>query len=185
LNDIERLKCDVQRYGEKLMRFGLVHSQVGNLSVRVNDSLLITSHGCPLDEVTIETIVALPLQGAGTSPTHASSDAPIHRAIYAATNAAAIIHAHSPYAVAESILTPDVHIVTEDVETRYLLKEIPLIGFSADPAETANGCAEALRTHVAIIVRGHGTIAAGATLKEAYLYVSSVEHACKVRNLCR
>jgi L-fuculose-phosphate aldolase len=175
----------MKHYGEKLMRFGLVHSQVGNMSVRLDESMLITGHGCPLDELTHDMIVELALQESWLAGSNASSDAVIHHAIYIATEAEAIIHAHSPYAVAESILTPDAQIVTEDVETQYLLKEIPLIPASADPVDTANNCVEALSTHAAIIVRAHGTIAIGANLKEAYLYVSSVEHACKVRNLCR
>lgn len=175
----------MRRFGEKLIRYGLAHSQVGNLSVRLDESMLISGHGCPLDELTRDMIVELKLQETWLPGSNASSDAVIHRAIYMATKAEAIIHAHAPYAVAESILTPDAQVVTEDVETQYLLKEIPLIPASTDLVDTANSCAEVLRTHAAIIIRAHGTIGIGSNLKEAYLYVSSVEHACKVRNLCR
>ena len=185
MNQIEQLRNDMLFCGRKLMQFRLVHSQVGNLSVRMNSSMLISGHGCPLDELTDNTVVQLSLEGSWPPSANASSDAVIHRAIYGITDAKAIIHAHSPYAVAESILTPLPCIIAEDVETKCLLKEIPLIRASEDPARTANSCAAALRSHVAIIVRAHGTIAIGSDLQEAYLYVASVEHACTVRNLCR
>ena len=213
-------------FGDKLARYGLVHSQMGNMSARFGKRILISRSGSMLDELTEDALIEIDLSGPGPDEDLASSDSSIHRAIYQKTSAKAVIHAHSPYAVAESLITlartshppssrndtdsiagiarnqerlkahplsrgvrgteksgSHICIISEEIETKCLLHEIPIVPENID--HLAKVCADVLSTNVALLVRGHGTIAVGATLKEAYLYICSVEHACKVRNLCR
>ena len=44
----------------------------------------------------------------------------------------------------------------------------------------AQNVAKALVEHRVVIVRGHGTFAAGKTLEEAYIMTSLAEHSCQV-----
>jgi L-fuculose-phosphate aldolase len=61
-----------------------------------------------------------------------------------------------------------------------LCPEIPVVSGNPGTDEIAHNVAEALcRGHI-VIVRGHGTFAAGKTLDEAYIYTSVAEYACRI-----
>jgi len=61
-----------------------------------------------------------------------------------------------------------------------LCPEIPVVGGEPGTDEIARNVAEALRGSHIVIVRGHGTFAAGKTLDEAYIYTSIAEYACRI-----
>ncbi|HIH97503.1 MAG TPA: aldolase [Thermoplasmata archaeon] len=173
------------KYGKKMVGSGLVHSHFGNVSKRVGDQMLISTTGSMLDELEGQ-IITVPLDV--TSPDEldviASSEVNVHRTIYKETSALAILHGHSTYAVVESMLfKPGDSIVPNDSESVYFLHEIPVIKGGIGSKELANNAAKALRHHKGVIVQGHGTFARGATVDEAYVILSSVEHACMVKYL--
>ena len=73
----------------------------GNMSVRTADGgFFIKRTGTCLDIATEPVFVPL----SGDAPKEASSEYRVHRAVYAATNHTAIVHAHPPYAVAASLV---------------------------------------------------------------------------------
>ncbi|HUV80221.1 MAG TPA: aldolase [Candidatus Bathyarchaeia archaeon] len=173
------------KYGKKIVEAGLAHSHFGNVSKRVGDQMLISTTGSMLDELEGQ-IVTVPVDP--TSPDEldviASTEVNVHRAIYRATSALAILHGHSKYAVAMSMLyKPDEQIVPEDAESIYVLHEIPVVRGGVGSDKLARNTADALRDHKGIVVQGHGTFARGATVDEAYVILSSVEHACTVKYL--
>ena len=86
----------------KLERVGLNCGTAGNLSVRVPGGLLVTPSGVKPEHLTAETIVAMGLDGVIQDPRQQpSSEWRFHRDIYVVrTEAAAIVHVHSPYATA-------------------------------------------------------------------------------------
>ncbi|MQY54031.1 MAG: hypothetical protein GH149_01890 [Methanosarcinales archaeon] len=51
------------------------------------------------------------------------------------------------------------------------------------PRKNGGNAANALRDHKGIVVQGHGTFARGATVDEAFVILSSIEHACTVKYL--
>ena len=175
---------EIDRFGRKLVQYGLAHSHFGNISVRTGDGLLITRSGSMLDEIDENMVVHCQLYQEDCFDTIASSETIVHRRIYQQTSALAIIHVHSPYAVALSMLTEEEYLVPRDTESKYFLHRIPLVNGGVGSAELAANLAEALSEHKAAIVRGHGTFAAGKILEEAYVNTCSVEHACKVHYLC-
>ena len=173
------------KYGKKMVEAGLAHSHFGNVSKRVGDEMLISTTGSMLDELEGQ-IVTVPIDP--TSPDEldviASSEVNVHRAIYKETSALAILHGHSKYAVAVSMLyEPGEQIVPEDSESIYFLHEIPVVSGGIGSEELAKNAARTLRDHKGIVVRGHGTFARGATVDEAFVILSSLEHACMVKYL--
>jgi L-fuculose-phosphate aldolase len=118
----------------------------------------------------------------------ASSETPVHRKIYQETNAKAILHAHCQYSVVISLLEDDAgncSIIPVDSEGKLFLKEIPIIKGGIGSAELAENAAAAFKDGKTkgIIVLGHGTIAIGATLEEAYNITAQLEHAAKIKYL--
>lgn len=173
------------KYGKKIVEAGLAHSHFGNVSKRVGDQMLISTTGSMLDELGGQ-IVTVPIDLASPDELDviASTEVNVHRAIYKATSALAILHGHSKYAVVLSMLhEPGEQIVPEDAESVYVLHEIPVVRGGIGSEELARNAAHALRDHKGIVVQGHGTFARGATVDEAFVILSSIEHACTVKYL--
>ena len=191
------------KYGRKMVESRLVHSHFGNVSKRVGDQMLISTTGSLLDELEGQ-IVSVPVDA--TTPDEldviASSEVNVHRAIYKQTSALAVLHGHSRFAVVLSLLCCEAgeegeageeegeageeegEIVPEDSESVYFLHEIPVVTGGIGSDELARNAARALRDHKGLVVRGHGTFARGATVDEAFVILSSVEHACTVKYFC-
>ncbi len=98
------LRTELAAQARLSVQCGLNQGASGNLSVRAGDGFLITPSGREMAALSAADMVAMNLQGeaAGGRP---SSEWRFHRDIYAAfPAAAAIVHAHSPFAVALACL---------------------------------------------------------------------------------
>jgi L-fuculose-phosphate aldolase len=64
---------------------------------------------------------------------------------------------------------------------------VPVLSFekTVKPGECAEEIAEALTTHKIILVRGHGSFAAGQLLEEAYHYTTTLEESCRLLYLLK
>jgi L-fuculose-phosphate aldolase len=88
------------------------------------------------------------------------------------------VHAHPPCAVAASLIIDS--IVPEDSEGKMFCPIIPVVSGAPGSQEIADNVANALTSSKLVIVRGHGTFAAGKTLDDAYVLTSLAEHSCRV-----
>jgi L-fuculose-phosphate aldolase len=166
---------DFARIGKRLFSEHLVGGNFGNISIRHDTSgFYIKRTGAYLDVA--KEPVYVPLEG--EVPSDASSEYRVHREVYKKTPHRAIVHAHPPAAVAISLVRN--LIIPEDSEGMMLCPEIPVVTGAPGTQEIADNVAAALMNSRLVIVRGHGTFAAGKTLDEAYLYTSLCEHACRV-----
>ncbi len=171
---------EIARFGKKLVEYGLVESHFGNISVRTGGGMLITRSGSALDEINRDSVVEISIEGTSSMDMIASSEAIVHRAIYKNTSALAIIHAHCPYSVIESLIE-DSRVVPADSEGLYFLHEIPIVTGGIGTSELAENAASFLREHKGVIIRGHGTIATGMILEDAYVVTTQIEHSCMVK----
>ncbi|WP_084495571.1 S-methyl-5-thioribose-1-phosphate isomerase [Nocardia shimofusensis] len=82
---------------------GWMPGTAGNLSVRTGDTAVVTASGLAKGELTAQDMVtvriadSVPLPGRTRTP---SAETTIHTAVYRATDAAAVVHVHSPFATA-------------------------------------------------------------------------------------
>ncbi len=115
----------------------------------------------------------------------ASTELAVHRAIYRATSAQAVVHAHPSCAIALSFTRS--MLIPRDVEGKTVLHEVPVLGGDEEikPGDFAEEIADALRRYKLVFVRGHGSFAAGQLLEEAYSYTSCLEHSCYLYYLLR
>ncbi|SDK07058.1 aldolase [Methanoculleus thermophilus] len=169
------LDQEFERIGKRLFLEGLVGANFGNMSVRAEEGgFHITRTGAYLD--TCEMPAFVPEKG--DAPREASSEYRVHRAVYRETPHCAIVHAHPVHAVAASL---DADIIRPaDSEGGMLCPAIPVVTGSPGTNEIAENVAGALQAGHIVIVRGHGTFAAGRTLDEAYIYTSIAEYACRI-----
>jgi L-fuculose-phosphate aldolase len=166
-------------YGRRLLQDRLTVGTAGNLSLRLDDVLAITPSGVPYDRIAEPDIVLVDADGTahGGKP---SSELPLHRAIYAGTDAGAVVHTHSPYATAlAAVFTdflPPVHYTTA-----ILGGPVPVVPYSTyGTQELADACRDALRDRTAALLQSHGVVTYGDTLPEAYERAQLVEWLAEV-----
>ena len=173
--------------GEALASGGLVTSHGGNLSVRDGEVLRITRTRAMLGRLSPADVVSAPLREAGAAPpqsAQASSDLPVHRAIYAAVpKAGAVVHAHPVTAAALSLALGDGGAFQPiDLEGRLHLGTVPVVGGPhLDAARAAAPVAAAVADGSRLVLLGgHGTYAVGATLEEALNWTTSCEASARM-----
>lgn len=164
--------------GEDLFRLRLTTSHGGNMSLRHQGKVLITAHFAVLGHLEPADILEISIKDEPDRlDGNASRDTPLHQLIYKFTPAMAIVHAHPAHAVARSFTSE--MISPMDMEGSVLLREIPVV--TTEKAHSV--LPQLLQSHVAAIVRGHGSYAVGRTLGEALAYTSALEFSCKVGSL--
>ena len=171
--------------GHDLYAAGVVSSHGGNLSVRAEgDRMLITRTGSMIGRLTPEDLIETSLVACGDPrDRECSVELVVHRAIYAATGAGAIVHAHAINTVARS-LVEDL-IVPLDSESLLRLGQVPVVisATTIGSTEAAAKLSEALKTVRVAVLRGHGPFAVGETLEDAYQAVSCLEASCHILNI--
>jgi len=168
------LDSEFERIGKRLFLEGLVGGNFGNISIRADRGLYITHNGCYLDEPGRP--VYLPIEG--PVPPEASSEYRVHREVYRKTRHDAVVHAHPVHAVAASLVFDE--ILPHDSESELLCPVIPVVNGRPGSDDLARVVSDTLCLSRLVLVRGHGTFAAGKTLDEAYILTSLAEHACRV-----
>lgn len=182
--------------GARLGAKGFVVAAEGNLSIRIDDQVLITPTGRHKDMLRPEDLVLVPISVDGDhgSGDHGglapSSDLAIHRFIYAArSDVSAIIHAHLPVAMALTVagVAPDPSSLPE---TSLLLPRLPVV-----PYATAGSMGLAMAVAAALsdlgpsgdealpnacLLERHGAIAVGDDLDIAFDRLELAELLCRV-----
>ena len=147
---------------------GLVVGTAGNLSVRAGDLVAITPTSVDYDELHPGLICVVGLDGEIVEAEGApSSELPMHLAVYGATDAAAIVHTHAPYA------TTLATVVEELPAIHYMIAELggpvrvaAYATFGSD--ELARSVMDALDGRSAVLLGSHGTLTIGESLEQAY-----------------
>jgi L-fuculose-phosphate aldolase len=174
-----------QTMGNDLFSRGLVSSNGGNLSIRMENRLIITRHGIWLNGMQENDLIETGISKNDRCTPLASVELPVHRAIYKKTSAQAIIHAHPPHAVALSLVEKVIE--PNCVEGRETIGMVPVLGWDMEvkPGGLADVISEALMKHRIVMVRGHGSFAIGQLLEEAYNYTTTLEESCQVTCLLK
>jgi L-fuculose-phosphate aldolase len=155
-------------YSRRLLDDGLAIGSAGNMSVRLGGTVIITPSGVPYRDMRPEQICEVGLDGSAVSvPAEVSSETPMHLAIYAATEAGAVVHTHSPEVIAVSCVLdelPAIHYAIHALGGP--VRVAPYTRFGS--AGLASAAVLALTSRRAAILQNHGAICYGATLTEAY-----------------
>ncbi len=155
--------------GRMLWEAGLVSSHGGNMSVRLPDGgLLVTRTGAMLGRISEGDLVTV--SSDGSSPGEPSMDTEVHRAVYEATGAGVVLHAHPRHAIALSLVTDAVE--PADAEGRLRLGSVPVV----EPERIA----KALREAPIVLARGHGSYACGDDLWQALQWTSVLEESAEI-----
>ena len=171
---------EFERIGKRLFAEHLVGGNFGNISVRSGkEGFFIKRSGAYLDVVVEPVFITF----TGNVPPEASSEYRVHLEVYKNTRFESIVHAHPPHAVAVSLVMDK--IIPEDSEGKMFCPKIPVVTGTPGSQELADNVTRALSSSKLVIVRGHGTFAAGMSLDEAFNFTSLAEHSCRILCLKR
>lgn len=164
---------------------GLVYGTWGNVSARLDDgNILITPSKVPYEEMRPEDLVVLTPDGSTVSGTRLStSERELHRGILnARKDVGAIIHTHSPFAMAAAARNEDVPVISEEM-CQLIGGPIPLTKAfvpSHEHVKLGRMTVDSLTPANALLIRNHGPICFGRTLAEARVCCQIVEKSCLI-----
>ncbi|MFJ5266467.1 class II aldolase/adducin family protein [Streptomyces sp. NPDC088387] len=154
---------------------GLVVGTSGNVSVRVDDTVLVTPSGVPYDRLRPDDITGVDLDGRQVLGTLVpTSELPMHLAVYRATDAGAVVHTHAVHATAVSTLVqelPTIHYMTAALGGPVRVAPYATYGTK----ELAENMLRALADRSGCLLQNHGTVTYGTTLDQAYDRTAQLE----------
>jgi L-fuculose-phosphate aldolase len=166
---ISQARAQLVRYGQKMAADRLAVGSAGNLSIRLGDTVVMTPTGINYDQIADGNICVLDAEGVLLDGDGArSSEWPMHRRIYDLTDAGAVVHTHSPFAVAMSTVSDELPAIHYSVLRLGgpTVRVAPYTTFGSDGL--AGVVAEALDGRFAALLQNHGAVAYGASIDEAY-----------------
>ncbi len=159
----------------------LVVGTAGNVSVRVEDLIVVTPSGVDYRTLTPEAVGVHRLDGTPVAAQLApTSELPLHLAVYADTDAMAVVHHH---AVASTALS----LVVERVPTSHYYSALfggqvrvaPYATYGSD--QLAQNVAAALQGRGGALMSNHGAICIGATIDQAFDRAVYLDWMCEVQ----
>jgi len=159
---------------------GLVVGTAGNVSARAGELFAITPSGLDYAVLTAADVGLHDLDGTAVdAPLAPSSELPLHLAVYAATDAGAIVHTHSPAATAVSLLVDEVPPVHYYVAM--FGGAIPVAPYHPfGTPELGAAAASALAGSRGALLANHGAVTVGANVAEALELAVVLEWLCDV-----
>jgi L-fuculose-phosphate aldolase len=166
--ELHAARAQLVGYSARLLADGLGVGSAGNISVRVGDTVAITPSGIGYAEMRPEEVCLVALDGTELDSLQTpSSEMPMHLAIYAAANARAVVHTHSPEVIALSAARdelPAIHYAITGLGGP--VRVAPYVRFGSD--HLAAAAVHALDGRYAVILRNHGAVTYGRDLAQAY-----------------
>ena len=174
---------EIIHWGKSLFERRLISGWGGNISCRIAQGrILMTAQHASLGFLTPGDLVAIDGKGRfSKKKRQPSSETPLHLAVYNGTDAKAVIHVHPPGVLAFSLGHRS--FVPLSFEEKYTIGEVPILPQETPTVVETDRVAQALRLHPVVILQGHGTVAIGKDLQEAFLFTDLLEEAVQCQFL--
>jgi 3-dehydro-4-phosphotetronate decarboxylase len=185
-----RLREAICALGRSIFARGLTGGSTGNLSVRLEDGYLMTPTGAGLGDLDPAALSRLDGAGRHVSGSAPTKEAFLHLAMYEERpTARAVVHLHSPYAVAVSCLAEvDPADALPPLTAYYVMRigRLPLIPFyrPGDP-RLADAVRARAAGHACVLLANHGPVVTGASLPAAADAAEELEATARLHLLLR
>ena len=168
------------KYGKMLWDHQLIHLTSGNMSLRKGSVVYVTRTGSLLGSLSATDIVSVNVDDT-IRDKGASSETPVHRAIYRANpDIQSVVHAHPPYATALSWDYTTIKPIDSD---SLYIPEVPVLTdcpYGEGSVCIAEHFPDILSKHHVAMIRGHGAFSVGKDLREATARISMMENQCRL-----
>ncbi len=182
------LREQMALHGRSLFERGLTSGSSGNISVRYENSILVTPTNSCLGRLDPERISKLDGSGHLLSGDKPSKEAFLHLALYRARpNDRAIVHLHSTYAVAVSCLAEvNSTDVLPPITAYYVMRVgcLPLVAYYPPGDQGLAGEVErAGQASHAMLLANHGPVVSAGDLESAVYAIEELEETAKLHLL--
>ena len=178
----------IAMHGESLHSRGYVPGSSGNISIRVNDGILVSPTNSCLGRLDPGRIAKISYSGKHLGGDLPSKESILHASMYGQRKTAgAVVHLHSTYAVAVSCLcnvndeTPIRPITPYYVMKIGKLKVLPY--FAPGDPDLARAVEAVAAKHHAILLANHGPVVAGTSVEAAVYAIEELEEAARLHLL--
>ncbi|GEK35209.1 class II aldolase/adducin family protein [Kurthia sibirica] len=171
----------LDKYAKELVASGLVVGAGGNLSMRDGDYMYISPSGYDLKEIKKEEWVKVHIiSGEVYGSIKPSSELLMHLACFRENEEiTAVLHAHPTYSVSVSSTGKEIPALFPDFPA--MVKDVAYIDYVIPTTELlANEVANHAQKAQVMVLRNHGVITLGKTMKEAYFFMQLTEESAKV-----
>ena len=174
--DFDDQRTALVNAAHRLAHRRLVIGTGGNLSIRIEDRVLVTPSGADLEHLTSDQLVVTDLDGAVVEDTQytPTSELLLHLEIYRSTSANAVAHAHPVASIAVANLVdelPAVHYTAALIGGAVRVAPHEIFGTQ----ELTDAVAKALAEKTAALMRNHGSVAYGDSIETACERIELVE----------
>lgn len=177
---LEKERRDVVETCLFMQSNGLIVGTAGNVSIRVDDKVAISPSGVPYETMTAEDVVVFSMDGERVDGIlEPSSELPLHLSVYRETAAKAVTHNHAPASTALGL------VVDEIPPSHYysamlggIIRVAPYAEFGTD--ELARNVTDALKDRSGALMKNHGAITIGPTVKKAAGLLPILEYVCEI-----
>jgi len=185
-----RIREEIVSVADSLFQRGYTHGSTGNISVPVEDGLLVTPTGASFGTLDPARLSKLDANGrllSGDSPTKESF---LHRAVYMARQSAgAVIHLHGTHSVALSCLPvadPDDALPKLTAYGHMQCGHVAMLPYyRPGDAKLAEAVQQKSRKHWSILLAHHGPVVAGKTLQSAMYATEELEQSARLALMLR
>jgi L-fuculose-phosphate aldolase len=184
--------AEIIKYSNLVYWRRLVSAAGGNISMRLGENVLITASNTALREVTADGVILCDRNGnvlEGNPALKPSKETMFHLAVYQSRpEIGAVIHAHPCYSTAFSISGEKLPLFTASAKLK--LVDVPAIPEalpgSAELAENVRrAVSEEYPDAFAYLIRSHGILTMGRTLKDSFERAELLEDTAKIAILCK
>lgn len=179
------LREEICRLAKSLFDRGLTHGSTGNLSARLEDGgLLVSPTNSSFGFLDPAELSRLDAQGNHVDGLKPTKEMPLHMAFYDSSDAGAVVHLHSHYSVALSMmpdLDPDDLLPALTPYPVMQLGRVKLLPYFT-PGDAAMG--EAVRRlggkYAAVVLANHGAVVTSKTIRSAVFAMEELEAAARL-----
>ena len=184
------LREAIALHGESLFNRGYGCGSSGNISVRLDDGLLVTPTNSCIGRLDPARVAKLDAEGRHLSGDKPSKEAFLHLAVYQERpEAKSVVHLHSTHSVAVSCIEGlDPNDLLPPITAYYVMRvgKLPLVPyFRPGDMALAEAVRAVAREHRAMMLANHGPVVAGKALDAAVYSAEELEETAKLFLLLR
>ncbi len=174
------IKKEIIGIGRLIWDKNLTYGLSGNISVKVSpESVLITGHGCCLGELSESDIGEVDLKGEALTPGFKpSSEKFFHVNVYKHLDAQCVIHVHPSWV--NGYFAANDSIDFDTIEMRLSFGNIPVVDQKTPAITDITPVIDVLKKGNLVVLKHHGVVALGLSLKDAFFLIQMLEEAVKV-----
>jgi L-fuculose-phosphate aldolase len=157
----------------------------GQISARLpgQDTFFIKNALCGFDEATPADVVEVAVDADIAAPPTAPPELPLHQAVYQARpDVNAVVHSHAPYTLVFGATDLPLRPISHD--GAYFVDRIGLFTETSNTVldlATGQRIALALADHPGVLLRNHGGVVVGKSVRHAAVFAQVLEHACHLQ----